>query len=56
MWLDILLVLLVAAALFFAVRRLLRDKKQGKCSCGCSACPKSLPCSAVRQNGEGVTK
>ena len=39
MWLDILLILLIAAALFLALRRLIRNKKQGKCSCGCSSCP-----------------
>lgn len=39
MWLDILLILLIAAALFLALRKLLRDRRQGKGCCGaCSAC------------------
>ena len=38
MWLDILLVLLIAAALFLALRKLLRDRRRGKCSCGCGEC------------------
>lgn len=38
MWLDILLVVLIAAALFLAVRKLVRDKKRGKCACGCETC------------------
>ena len=39
MWLDILLVLLIAAALFLALRSIIRARRQGKtCSCGCSSC------------------
>ena len=39
MWLDIVLTLLIAAALLLAVRKLLRDRRQGRCSCGCASCP-----------------
>ena len=39
MWLDILLTILIAAALLLAVRKLLRDRRRGRCSCGCSRCP-----------------
>ena len=39
MWLDILLVLLIAAALLLAVVKIVRDRRKGKCSCGCSSCP-----------------
>ena len=39
MWLDILLVLLVAGAVLLALRSILRARRQGKsCSCGCAAC------------------
>ena len=40
MWLDILLVLLVAAALLLAVRKIVRDRRKGKCTCGCASCPR----------------
>lgn len=37
--------LLVAAAVFFAVRRLLRTLKgRGGCGCGCHDCPYSKEC------------
>ena len=39
MWLDILLVLLVAGAVILALRSILRARRQGKsCSCGCASC------------------
>ena len=39
MWLDILLVLLVAGAVLLAAVKILRDRRTGKgCSCGCSSC------------------
>ena len=39
MWLDVLLILLIAAALFLALRKLFSDRRQGKGCCGaCSAC------------------
>ena len=41
MWLDVLLVVLVTAALLAAVIKLIRDHRRGKCSCGCSACDRS---------------
>lgn len=46
MWLDILLVVLVTAALLAAVIKLIRDRRRGKCSCGCSACDR---CSGHRR-------
>ncbi|MBR4773323.1 MAG: FeoB-associated Cys-rich membrane protein [Bacteroidales bacterium] len=38
---TIIVILIVAAAVFFAVRRLLRTvkRKDGGCGCGCSGCP-----------------
>ena len=45
MWLDILLVLLIAAAVLLALRKIVRDRRRGKsCSCGCSDCPDSGRC------------
>ena len=41
MWLDILLVVLVTAALLAAVIKLIRDRRRGKCSYGCDACDRS---------------
>ena len=38
MWLDILLVALITAALLAAVFKLIRDRRRGKCSCGCGTC------------------
>ena len=35
---DILLVALIALALFFALRRMYRTRKTGGCSCGASGC------------------
>ncbi len=38
MWLDILLIVIIAVALFLALRHLIRSRKQGKCACGCDGC------------------
>ena len=35
-WVNILVIALVAVAVFFAARSLIKDKKAGKSSCGCS--------------------
>lgn len=35
---DILLIVVIAAALIFAARRCVRLKKSGGCGCGCSNC------------------
>ena len=38
--LDFIILAAIAAALFFAVRAALRDRKGGGCRCGgCSGCP-----------------
>ena len=42
MWLDILLVLLVTAAVLLALVKIFRDRRRGKgCSCGCSGCTRA---------------
>jgi hypothetical protein len=38
---DILILLLVAAGLGFALRKVLRRKRSGGCGCGCDGCTKS---------------
>ena len=35
-WVNILVIALVAVAVFFAARSLIKDKKAGKGSCGCN--------------------
>lgn len=49
MWLDILLTLLIAAALLLALRKIIRDRRRGKsCACGCDGCPASSGCNKLR--------
>ena len=49
MWLDILLVLLIAAALLLALRSIIRSRRQGKsCSCGCGGCAARDRCDRSR--------
>lgn len=45
---DIIIILLIAAAVFFAVRKMRKNK--GGCSCGCSNCEQS--CSAKKSDGQ----
>ena len=40
---DILLLVALAAAIFFAVRRTVRTRKSGGCGCGCPGCTGSCP-------------
>lgn len=35
-WVNILVIALVAVAVFFAARSLIKDKKAGKSTCGCN--------------------
>ena len=35
---DIALIVLIAAALGFALRRVIRTRKSGGCGCGCEGC------------------
>ena len=42
MWLDILLGVLIAAAVALAMGKMVRDRRRGKgCSCGCGGCARS---------------
>ena len=49
---DYIILAVIAAAVFFAVRSLVRQRKRGGCGCGCSGCsgcPMNGSC-AQRQN------
>ena len=41
---DIVILALVAAALFFAVRKVRKNRRTGGCGCGCAGCTKSAQC------------
>lgn len=41
---KVIVLLIVAAAVFFAVRRLARTVKKKDCGCGCSGCPYKGTC------------
>ena len=49
-WANILIILVIAVAVFFAIRSMVKDKKAGKCSCGsscgcgCSGCAMADKC------------
>ena len=45
-WINILVIALVAVAVFFAARSLIKDKKAGKstCGCNCSHCAMAGKC------------
>lgn len=40
---DIILILIIAAALVLAVRSTIKQRRTGGCSCGCSGC--NMQCS-----------
>jgi len=48
---DIILVLLIIAAVGLAVRKVIRNRKKGGCSCGCAGCS-SGSCAERKQPGE----
>ncbi len=48
---DIVLLICVAAALFFAVRKCIKDRRAGKC-CGCSCCAKNCGSCGSHDNCE----
>lgn len=49
---TIIVSLILAAAIILVVRKLYKDKKAGKSSCGCncSGCPNSSVCHNQKQN------
>ena len=48
-WINIVLIALIAVAVFLAIRGMLRDKKAGKCACGgnCGSCGACAGCCCV---------
>ena len=45
MWQTVIVILIVAVAVFFAVRRVVRmTRRKGGCGCGCSGCPHADSC------------
>lgn len=53
-YMNILLILMLAAVVALAVRSLIRNKKAGSCACGgsCGACPGCGACAACRRAEE----
>ena len=49
---SMVLLLVVAAIVFFLLRSRIREHKQGSCGCGCSGCTKECP---VRQEEKTKT-
>ena len=47
---SIVLLIVVALIVFFIVRNKIKEKKQGKCSCGCSGCSGCSP----RRKGDSI--
>lgn len=49
---TIIVSLILASAIILVVRKLYKDKKAGKSSCGCncSGCPSSSVCHSKKQN------
>lgn len=45
-WLTIVIIALIALAVFFAIRKIVKDKKAGigSCGCKCADCPHSSSC------------
>ena len=35
---DLVILAVIAAAVFFAARRMWKNRKRGSCSCGCEGC------------------
>lgn len=50
--LDIVLLALVAGAIFAALRRTRKTRKNGGCGCGCSGCSEKAACSQRRTRQE----
>ena len=49
---DIILIIVIAAVLFFALRRTIRARKSGGCGCGCANCAAKCDKSAGGRGGD----
>ena len=54
--LDIVLVVLLAAVIVFALRHTLKKKKQGGCRCGCAGCDGCEKAGISRPEEERISK
>jgi len=50
---DILLLVVLAAVLFFAVRRMVRVRRSGGCGCGCPGCDGGANCPSKKHPRTG---
>ena len=52
-WINIVLILVIAAVVFLLIRSMIRDKKAGKSSCGgnCADCGACGGCSSCGKQG-----
>lgn len=46
---DFIILLILAMAVFFAVRRTIRVRKTGGCGCGCSSCHQKEGCTTNKR-------
>ena len=49
---DIIVLGVIAAICFFVIRSMIKNRKNGSCSCGCSECAKKDLCHHSRKNSE----
>ena len=50
---DIVLIAVIGLVVSLAVWRIIRNKKQGKCTCGCDGCPSGSFCRSRKSNTKG---
>ncbi len=41
---NFIIVAVIVAIMFFAIRKIVRDRKNGGCGCGCSGCSENSKC------------
>ncbi len=52
---TIIVCILIVAAVIFAFVSIIRDRRRGRCSCGCDACPGSGACTIRESSTEDDT-
>ena len=52
---TVITIAVISLAVFFAIRKIVKDKKSGigACGCKCANCPHSCP---GKQNAEGISR
>ena len=48
--LEIVIIAVLAVAVFFALRRIVKTRKSGGCSCGCAGCSKACPMAREKED------